>query len=357
MKQLKAFIRIIYTVTLVLTITLLLPIDSKTVHAQRLDMKKGEGGSEVQGSAGPSGNYGDSGIEECATPMGAMAVVEPQSHVIAALSQYNLSSPTGVIRMMIQQSNCFIVVERGQGMANIQQERALMESGELRSGSNMGGGQMVAADFVLTPSVVFSDSDAGGVGGAIGGAIGGLLLGTAGEVLGGMAGGVKFKEAQTSMMVSDTRTGVQVAASEGSAKKADLALGLGLFGGGAAGGVGGYQSTAEGKVLTASLVDNFNNVVIVVRGQPSLHRNVRTLEQEAALGGQLSSGPSFNIGDVIYPKINNIQLYSGPTETSSTVVKLSKSEELIFMGEEKDGYLLIESGMGGGWVRKILVRK
>ena len=259
--------------------------------------------------------------------------------------------------MMIQQSNCFIVVERGQGMANIQQERALMESGELRSGSNMGGGQMVAADFVLTPSVVFSDSDAGGVGGAIGGAIGGLLLGTAGEVLGGMAGGVKFKEAQTSMMVSDTRTGVQVAASEGSAKKADLALGLGLFGGGAAGGVGGYQSTAEGKVLTASLVDNFNNVVIVVRGQPSLHRNVRTLEQEAALGGQLSSGPSFNIGDVIYPKINNIQLYSGPTETSSTVVKLSKSEELIFMGEEKDGYLLIESGMGGGWVRKILVRK
>ena len=58
MKQLKAFIRIIYTVTLVLTITLLLPIDSKTVHAQRLDMKKGEGGSEVQGSAGPSGNYG-----------------------------------------------------------------------------------------------------------------------------------------------------------------------------------------------------------------------------------------------------------------------------------------------------------
>ena len=33
----------------------------------------------------------------------------------------------------------------------------------------MGGGQMVAADFVLTPSVVFSEDNAGGVGGAVGG--------------------------------------------------------------------------------------------------------------------------------------------------------------------------------------------
>jgi len=34
------------------------------------------------------------------------------------LSRYNLRSPVGLIRMMIQQSNCFIVVERGVGMQN-----------------------------------------------------------------------------------------------------------------------------------------------------------------------------------------------------------------------------------------------
>jgi hypothetical protein len=183
-------------------------------HADNpLSMKKGSGGSEVQGSAGPGGSQGDAGQEHCDRPMGAMAVVEPQDYVSQSLSRYGLQSPTGLIRMMVQQSNCFIIVERGIGMQNMMQERALAESGELRQGSNMGGGQMVSADFVLTPAVVFSEDNAGGVGGALGGLIGG----SGGRLLGAVAGGVKFKEAQTSMLVADARSGVQVAAAEGSA--------------------------------------------------------------------------------------------------------------------------------------------
>ena len=46
-----------------------------------LSMKKGSGGSEVQGSAGPGGSQGDTGQEKCDKPMGAMAVVEPQDYV------------------------------------------------------------------------------------------------------------------------------------------------------------------------------------------------------------------------------------------------------------------------------------
>ena len=72
-----------------------------------------------------------------------VAVVEPQAHVAGLLSRYQLGSPTGLIRLMIQQSNCFLVVERGVGMQNMMQERALAKSGELRQDSNMGGGQMV----------------------------------------------------------------------------------------------------------------------------------------------------------------------------------------------------------------------
>src|SRR5687768_12579223 len=82
---------------------------------------------------------------------------------------------------------------------------------------------------------------------------------------GAVAGGLKFKEAQTSMLVADARSGVQVAAAEGSSKKADLRLGAALFGGGAAGGLGGYANTNEGKVIAASLMDNYNNVVRSVR--------------------------------------------------------------------------------------------
>ena len=213
-----------------------------------LSMKKGAGGTEVQGSAGPGGSQGDAGQEHCDKPMGAMAVVEPQDYVSQSLSRYNLQSPTGLIRMMIQQSNCFIVVERGLGMQNMMQERALAESGELRKNSNVGGGQMVSADFVLTPAVVFSENDSGGVGGALGG----LLGGNKGRLLGAVAGGVKFKEAQTSMLVTDARSSVQVAAAEGSAKKADLRLGTALFGSSGGGALGGYSNTNEGKMLAAS---------------------------------------------------------------------------------------------------------
>ena len=108
-----------------------------TAHGQGLtDMKKGEGGSQIQGSAGPSGSQGATDLEHCDKPYGAMAVVEPQDHVIRGLARYQLGSPVSLIRLMIQQSSCFIVVERGAGMRNMMQERALQNSGELRQDSS-----------------------------------------------------------------------------------------------------------------------------------------------------------------------------------------------------------------------------
>jgi hypothetical protein len=313
--------------------------------------KQGQGGSVVKGAAGTEGGVGDNGLEHCPKPMGAMAVVEPQDYVAQSLSRYGLQSPTGLIRMMVQQSNCFIIVERGIGMQNMMQERALQESGELRQNSNMGGGQMVSADFILTPAVVFSENNAGGVGGALGG----LLGGRTGNVVGAVAGGLKFKEAQTSMLVADARSGVQVAAAEGSSKKADLRLGVGVFGGGAAGGLGGYANTNEGKVIAASLMDNYNNIVISVRNQPSLQRDVGSLADEA--GKKVQSGAVFNEGDTIVPKIANVKLFASPADGSKTLATLSKGDEMIFMGEEKNGFLKVESGSGSGWVKKVLVSK
>jgi hypothetical protein len=328
-------------------------------HAQGVTgMKKGEGGSVVQGSAGPGGSAdAASDLERCDKPMGTVAVVEPQDHVLAALSRYRLSSPSGLIRLIVQQSNCFLVVERGVGMANMMQERALAESGQLRQGSNMGGGQMFTADFVLTPAVVFSEDDAGGVGGALG-AVGGLF-GTPGRVIGAVAGGLRFKEAQTSMLVADARSGLQVAAAEGSARKADFRLGglLGIGAGGAAGGaaLGGYSNTNEGKVIAASFADNYNGIVRAVRGNPSLHRDVGSLAQEA--GTKTVAGAVFNEGDVLRPKIANIKLLAGPVDGGQALATLARDDELIFLGKEQDGFVQVESAKGGGWVKKILVTR
>lgn len=311
--------------------------------------KQGQGGSVVQGAAGTSASKAPEGLERCDKPMGAIAVVEPQTDIMAHLSRYRLQSPVGLIRMMIQQSNCFVVVERGVGMQNMMQERQLSQSGQSRAGSNMGGGQMVTADFILTPSVVFSENNAGGVGGAVGGLFG--------RTAGAVAGALKFKEAQTSMLLADARSGVQVGAAEGSTKKADLRLGAGLFGGGAGAVGGGYGNTNEGKIIAAAFMDNYNQLVGVVRNDPTLQRNVGSLKEEAAKGGTTKAGAVFNEGDVLAPKIANVAMYADASDKSKVVATLQRNDELVVVGEEKDGYIKVQGGTSAGWVKMILVSK
>lgn len=323
------------------------------IGAQKITQtKQGQGGSVVKGAAGTDGSKGDDKLEHCEAPMGAVAVVEPQSQILLALTRYNLSSPVGLIRMMIQQSNCFIVVERGAGMQNLMQERALASSGQLRENSNVGGGQMVSADFVLTPAVVFSENNAGGIGGGVGG-----LFGRKAAVISAVAGGLKFKEAQTSMLVADSRSGVQVAAAEGSTKKADLAIGGALFGGGMGAVGGGYGNTNEGKIIAAAFMDNYNKVVSVVRNDPSLQRKVGSLKQEAAAGGSTRAGAVFAEGDVLTPKIANIKLLSQPTDTAKPLATLTRADELVVIGESKDGYINVQGATASGWVKIVLVQK
>ena len=313
--------------------------------------KQGQGGSVIQGSAGTSSVKAPEGLQTCQKPMGAMAVVEPQTEVLTYLRRYQLSSPVGLIRMMIQQSNCFIVVERGAGMQNLAQERQLAQAGQTRAGSNMGGGQMVTADFVLTPNVVFSENNAGGLGA---GAVGGMF----GKTAGAIAGGLKFKEAQTSMLVADTRSGVQVAAAEGSTKKADIRLGAGLWGGGGGAAGGGYGNTNEGKIIAAAFMDNYNQVVLAVRNDPTLQRSVGTLAEEAAKGGTTKAGAVFNEGDVLGPKIGNVVMYADASEKAAVVATLARTDEMIVTGAIKDDFVKVTNAAGKtGWVKVVLVTK
>src|SRR5206468_7560127 len=194
--------------------------------------------------------------------------------------------------------------------------------------------QMGTAEFVLTPSVVFSENNAGGMGGAVGG-----LLGRKAPVVGAVAGGLKFKEAQTSMLVADARSGVQVSAAEGSTKKADLRLGGALFGGGGGAVAGGYGNTNEGKIIAAAFMDNYNNVVRVVKGDASLQRNVGTLKEEAASGGTKKAGAVFNEGDTLGPKIAGVKLLASPSDSAKVVATLGRGDEMVVVGDEKDGYV------------------
>lgn len=239
------------------------------------------------GSAGgATTNNASTQLEKCDKPLGTLAVVEDRSAPwYQQLGQYKLGSTTPVLRMMIQQSNCFVVVDRGAAMDHMMGERALEKSGEMRANSNYGKGQMAAADYTMSPTITFSQKGTSGMGGALGG------FGLIGSVAGMVAGNMKTNEASTMLLMVDNRSGVQLAAAEGSAKNTDFGAFGALFGGGGFGSAGGYSNTPEGKILIASFMDSYNNVVKAVRNYKA-QEVAGGLGTGGALGVQGGSTPA-----------------------------------------------------------------
>ncbi len=222
----------------------------------------GAGGSVVSGSGGSAGAQGASTqMVHCTKSLGTAALVEPDPQAAARLSQVGLQSPLPLMRLIMAQSGCFRVIDRGAALSNMTQEVGLAQSGLLKSGSATAQGRMIAAQYLVTPNVIFSNPNAGG--GNMGAGLAGLIPG--GALIGAVAGSMRIKEAQTALFVTDAQSGEQVAVSEGSAKVTDFGGlgGLGGFGGGIAGfgGIGGYGNTAEGKLIAAALLDSFNKLV------------------------------------------------------------------------------------------------
>jgi len=116
----------------------------------------------------------------------------------------------------------------------------------------------VAADYTMNPSIQFSQNT-GGMGGALGGLTRSL------GVLGALAGGIKTNEASTTLIMIDNRSGVQLAAAEGTAKNTDFALFGAAYGWAGAGAASGYSNTPEGKIIIAAFTDSYNQLVKVVR--------------------------------------------------------------------------------------------
>ncbi len=240
----------------------------------------GASGMTAGGSAAGATSQGEkSPIEHCDAPLGTVAVEEDTGAEWWSYYRRHypkLGSMIPVLRLIAQQSNCLVVVERGRAMHHMKQERELMASGELRGGSNFSKGQMVAADYTMRPSLQFSKKGTGGIGAAIGGLFGGVI-GVAGSKL-------KSNEAAATLLLIDNRSSVQLAAATGSAKNWDI----GGFAGGWFGmfaGIKGYSDTPEGKVIIAALVDAYNNMVKALR-------NYKAQEVKGGLGkgGRLKVG-------------------------------------------------------------------
>ena len=231
-----------------------------------------DGTTKGASSARRAQERGEMHIPRCGRRLGSVAIVEPDNQW---WREFNLGSPEQILRVFVQQSGCFTLVNRGRSMQSRAMERALADDGELQRGSNLGRGQVRAADYFLEPNIVTANrnSGGGGLGGAIGGLLGrsGGLLGSVGAVAGGI--NVRKGEANVTLSIVNARTTEEQALTQGYARKTDVGFGGGgaAWGGGAFAGLAGsgYQNTAVGQIIVLAYLDAYTKLVSELGGLPS----------------------------------------------------------------------------------------
>jgi len=247
-------------------------------------------------------------LPRCSAPVGTVSIKEPENRWWTELG---LSNPETLIKLMASRSNCLRVVDRNGGLAMRGIERDLADGGEMQRGSNIGRGQIKAADYILVPDIVNSDSNTGGAN--IGGLVGSFVPGGAGAILGGIR--TQRAQAQALLTLVDARTTEQVYVAEGVAQKTNVGFagGGGLYGttgiGALAG--GGYSDTDIGKVITAAYFNAFIDLIGYLQGsQPGAAAAAAPIQAYSATGqvvmrAQPSPGAApvrtFGGGDLIYP--------------------------------------------------------
>jgi hypothetical protein len=274
---------------------------------------------------------GEPQIPVCSKKIGTLAVVEPENKWWHG---YNLESPEALIKVFVAECKCFTLVDRGKGLDAAQQERALASSGEMRVGSNVGKGQMKAADYVLVPDLVNKNQNAGGS--KIGGLVGGIVGGKAGAVLGGV--NLKSKTADVVLTLTDVRSTEQVALVQGHAKKTNVGWGAGagtFWGGFAAAGASSYSNTEIGQVVTMAYLDAFKKLIAEVQ------------EDSPDAKGD-------NVGQAV-TMAKPGRMYAEPNEKAEVVRDLEPGMMLYPLGEKQGVWWKVSDELGNeGWVSSML---
>jgi hypothetical protein len=266
-------------------------------------------------------------IPTCNKKIGTLAVTEPENRWWL---QYNLESPEALIKVFVSKSKCFTLVDRGKGLAAAEQERTLAGSGEMRGGSNIGKGQMKAADYVLVPDVAMKNNNSGGK--RFGGVLAGMIPGVAGAIAGGVS--MKSKTADVVLTLTDVRSTEQVALEQGHYKKTDIGWaggGGGFFGAFAAAGASSYANTEIGQVIAVAYLDAYSKMVTDVNGM-TLNPKEDNVQQSVTM-----AKPG--------------KLYDQPNNKSKVIRDLDPGMTLYPTGEKQQIWWKVSDELGNeGWV-------
>ena len=207
-------------------------------------------------------------LEKCNKTLGVLRIQEDTASSWYRYYGPRLGSTSPLLSMLILQSNCFVVVERGTGERDLTDETRRARGDEARESGTRGKGQQVVADYLLKPEIVMANKDNQGsnFGGLSGlGGVLGKLSAAAGSV------SMKSSEVGTVLTLVDIRSTIRLAAAEGYSKNTSYGVrGFGIGGAGALGG-SAYANTDEGKLVSAAFFDAYNKLVVALRQYKAQH--------------------------------------------------------------------------------------
>jgi hypothetical protein len=194
-------------------------------------------------------------VPHCYRKLGTVSVMDGDDP--SGWTQFQLAGPQKLLKVLIQRSGCFNLVDRGSGLSAAQRERDVAGGLGMQRGANVGQGQIKAADYVLVAEVQAADRDSGGS--AIGAGLGGMVGGSFGAALGGIS--TRKMEANTVLSLTNVRTTETIAVQDGYAAKNSMSFGGGGFF--AVGGIvgGGYDSTDIGRIVTLAFIQAYSKMV------------------------------------------------------------------------------------------------
>jgi curli biogenesis system outer membrane secretion channel CsgG len=199
-----------------------------------------------------------SDVPHCTRNLGTISIANGDDP--SGWTQFSLAPPSKLLKVIVARSGCFRLVDRGTGLNAAERERDIGYGLGHQRGSNVGMGQIKAADYVLVAEVQAANRNSQGSG--AGAAVGGLFGGGFGSLIGGIHS--RKMEANTVLSVTNVRTTETIATTEGYAAKNDISFGGGGgffagIGGGAIG--GGYDNTDIGRIVTLSFIDAYTKLV------------------------------------------------------------------------------------------------
>jgi hypothetical protein len=211
------------------------------------------------GQAGNASGQAADQLEHCNKTLGVLRIQEDTGSAWYRYYGARLGSTAPLLNMMILQSNCFVVVERGTGERDLTDETRRARGDEARESGTRGKGQQVVADYLLKPEIVMANKDNEGA------RMGGItnMLGRAGSLIGNL--NVKSSEVGTVLTLVDIRSTVRLAAAEGYSKNTSVGFGGASWGSSGALAGSAYTNTDEGKLVSAAFFDAYNKLVIAVR--------------------------------------------------------------------------------------------